>query len=125
MIDFKKLFGVLAVSTLVGIIPVYADDGRDDDVDDDDYRPRQTQVTKNRQDTKATRTHMISRQKAVQIARSRVKNSRVVSVDFDRNDDGHGAVYDVELRNNRGQQWDVKIKATTGKVIYVKRDYED
>lgn len=117
-VNFKKLLAVFALSSVVCYAPNAL---ADDDWDDDDYRPRhsQTQAKQHRKNTHANR--YISRQKAGQIAKSRVKGSSVRSIDFDRNDDGRGAVYEVELNSPRGQ-YDVKINAKTGAVISVRRD---
>lgn len=92
----------------------------DDDYDDDDYRPRSSQKATYKTSKQATQKY-ISRQKAGQIARAQVKGSRVKSIDFDSNDDGYGATYDVEVVSGRAE-YDVKINAKTGKVIYKRRD---
>lgn len=84
----------------------------DDDYDDDD-RHRRTQVQ--------NKGNYISAQKAGQIARSQVKNSRIKSIDFDH-DGRYGAVYEVELYAGHSE-YDVKVNAKTGKVIYIKRDH--
>lgn len=62
----------------------------------------------------------ISHQKAGQIAKNRVKNSRIIKVEFDH-DDGI-ATYQIELRTTSGVEYDVKINAKTGKVIRVERE---
>lgn len=112
MFNLKKLATAMVISTLtISFAPVAM---ADDDYDDDD-RVSVTQQKKG---------NYISSQKAKQIAQSRVKGT-VKSIDFDRNDDGYGATYDVEIRNSKGLEYDVKINAKTGKVIYVKRDYND
>lgn len=63
----------------------------------------------------------ISAQKAGQIARSRVKDGRIHKIEFD-DDDSHGVVYEVEIVTNRGVEYDVKINAKTGNIIYVRAD---
>lgn len=100
---------LLLISVVFSITTVWADD----DYDDDDYRERRVYAQK--------KVNYISAQKAGQIARSRVKNSRVRKIDFDH-DDRYGAVYEVDLVSGRAE-YDIKINAKTGKVIYVRRDY--
>lgn len=103
MLNLKTLMTavVVATATLTTTPVVLADD--------DDRRIYQQ-----------NKAQYISHQKAGQIAKNRVKNSRVVKVEFDH-DDGI-ATYQVELRTNSGIQYDVKINAKTGKVIRVERD---
>ena len=101
-----SLIAVMLSATLLAPVAM-----ADDDYDDDDRHYRTSQA----------KTNYISRQKAGEIARSRVKNSRVKKIDFD-GDDNYGAVYEVELIVGRGVEYDVKINARTGKVIYVRRD---
>ena len=109
-----SLIAVMLSATLLAPVAM-----ADDDYDDDDRHYRTSQA----------KTNYISRQKAGEIARSRVKkitsthvkNIRVKKIDFD-GDDNYGAVYEVELIVGRGVEYDVKINARTGKVIYVRRD---
>lgn len=106
MFDLKKLMAALAIAvTTLTIAPAALAD------DDDDDRPRVYQKHQ---------VKYISQQRAVQIAKQRVKNSHVKRVKLDR-DDGV-ANYKVELRTRSGVEYDVKINARTGKVIYVDRD---
>lgn len=100
----KSLTVAVLIGALLGTTTVWADD---------DYQERRAQTQ--------NKNNYISAQKAGQIARSRVKNSRVRKIDFDH-DDRYGAVYEVDLVSGR-TEYDVKINAKTGKVIYVKRDY--
>lgn len=120
-INLKKIFAIFALSSAIVYTPSALADDDGDDWDDDDYRPRRTQSYQTRHRAK-THTTYISRQRAAQIARSRIKGSSVRSIDFDSNDDGRGPVYDVELNSPSGR-YDVKINARTGGVIYVRRDY--
>lgn len=101
----KNLSIMVLLGVLLGTTSAWADD--------DDYRPRHNQAQ--------NKGNYISGQKAGQIARARVKNSHVKKVEFDH-DDRYGAVYEVELVAG-GAEYDVKINARTGKVIYVKRDH--
>ncbi len=117
----NKIFAIFALSSAIVYAPSALADDDWDDWDDDDYRPRRTQSYQTRHRAK-THTTYISRQRAAQIARSRIKGSSVRSIDFDSNDDGRGPVYDVELNSPSGR-YDVKINARTGGVIYVRRDY--
>ncbi len=120
-INLKKIFAIFALSSAIVYAPSALADDDWDDWDDDDYGPRRTQSYQTRHRAK-THTTYISRQRAAQIARSRIKGSSVRSIDFDSNDDGRGPVYDVELNSPSGR-YDVKINARTGGVIYVRRDY--
>lgn len=81
----------------------------DDDDDDDDHRIYQQ-----------NKAQYISKQKAIQIAKNRVKNSQVKKAKFDH--DNGVATYKVELRTKSGVEYGVKINAKTGKIIDVDND---
>ena len=119
--NLKKIFAIFALSSAIVYAPSALADDDWDDWDDDDDLTRRTQSYQTIHRAK-THTTYISRQRAAQIARSRIKGSSVRSIDFDSNDDGRGPVYDVELNSPSGR-YDVKINARTGGVIYVRRDY--
>lgn len=104
--NLQKYFGFMAILAALTVAPIAM-------ADDDNHR-HTTHAS-------AKKGGYISAQKAGQIARSRVKNSRVQKVEFD-GDDNYGAVYEVELVAGRGVEYDVKINAKTGKVIYVRAD---
>lgn len=104
MFNFKKLMTVVVISTVaLTTTPIALAD------DDDDRRIYQQ-----------NKAQYISKQKATQIAKNRVKNSHVKKVEFDH-DDGI-ATYKVELRTKSGVEYDVKINAKTGKIIHVDRE---
>ena len=42
-------------------------------------------------------------------------------VEFDK--EYNGAFFDVELRDAQGREYDVRVNAETGKVVYSRRDY--
>ena len=117
----KKLLAIILAATWS--TPVMADDDYDD-YDDDDYRPRSTQVVKKQNHT--TNKSVISAQQARNIALKRVGKGRVTDVDFDRHDDDHRGVatYDVDVVTGRTKH-EVKINAHTGKIIRIKRDNND
>ncbi len=117
----KHWLKIISLPALL-VMALYAPNAlADDDYDDDDdYRPRSSQKATYKTSKQASQKY-ISRQKAGQIARAQVKGSRVKSIDFDSNDDGYGATYDVEVVAGRAE-YDVKINAKTGKVIYKRRD---
>lgn len=64
---------------------------------------------------------MISVQQAKQIALQAVGGGWVTDIELE-NKRSANPYYDVEVRDNRGREYDVKINATTGAVISVKRD---
>lgn len=127
MFNLKKLMtvAVIATTTLTVAPVVLADDDDDDrrvykqkatpamlaDDDDDDDDRRIYQQNK---------AQYISKQKAIQIAKNRVKNSQVKKAKFDH--DNGVATYKVELRTKSGVEYDVKINAKTGKIIDVDND---
>ncbi|MBQ7626131.1 MAG: PepSY domain-containing protein [Rhodocyclaceae bacterium] len=68
-----------------------------------------------------TGTVMISVQQAKQIALQAVGGGWVTDIELE-NKRSANPYYDVEVRDNRGREYEVKINATTGAVISVKRD---
>ncbi|GAA4199871.1 hypothetical protein GCM10022252_52280 [Streptosporangium oxazolinicum] len=69
-----------------------------------------------------TTSAYISSRKAVQIAKKRVPGARVSKVERDWE---HGQrVWEVELRKG-AWEYDVYVSARTGKIIKLKRDYDD
>ncbi|MDO4894611.1 PepSY domain-containing protein [Moraxella sp.] len=78
--------------------------------DDDDWEDRA--------EYRAKQTAKISSQKAKQIAVRAVGGGRVTSIDFDHDGRPH---YDVEVRKGH-TEYDIKIDAKTGAVIYKRID---
>ena len=100
----KRLFTMTAVAT--GIVlgsmggAVYADD-------DDRHRARAA----------------ISKERAVSIAEPQVKGGRAIDVDFER-DDGH-SYYEIDVRGSNKRTYEIKVDASSGKVISRKIDDDD
>ena len=63
----------------------------------------------------------ISVQQAKLIALQKVGSGRVTDIELERSKAGV-VYYDVEVKDNRGREYEVKINATTGMVISCKRD---
>lgn len=100
----KRLFTMTAVAT--GIVlgsmggAVYADD-------DDRHRARAA----------------ISKERAVSIAERQVKGGRAIDVDFER-DDGR-SYYEIDVRGSNKRTYEIKVDASSGKVISRKIDDDD
>ena len=90
--NLQKYFGFMAILAALTVAPVAM-------AGDDNHR-HTTHAS-------AKKGGYISAQKAGQIARSRVKNSRVQKVEFD-GDDNYGAVYEVDW-------WQVVVLNMTSK----------
>ena len=100
----KRLFTMTAVA--IGIVlgsmggAVYADD-------DDRHRARAA----------------ISKERAVSIAEPQVKDGRAIDVDFER-DDGR-SYYEIDVRGSNKRTYEIKVDASSGKVISRKIDDDD
>lgn len=62
----------------------------------------------------------ISVEQAKQIALRKVGSGRVTEIELERK--GTTYYYDVEVKDNRGREYEVKINATTGAILSFKRD---
>ncbi|MBR4737807.1 MAG: PepSY domain-containing protein [Rhodocyclaceae bacterium] len=62
----------------------------------------------------------ISVEQAKQIALRKVGSGRVTEIELERK--GATYYYDVEVKDNRGREYEVKINATTGAILSFKRD---
>lgn len=128
MFNLKKLMAAAVITTTtLAVTPVVLADDDDDNRRVYQQKPTSSVVVDNDDDDnndrhvyKQNKVQYISKQKAIQIAKKRVKNSQVKQVQLD-NDDGV-ASYKVELRTKSGVEYDVKINAKTGKIIKVDRE---
>lgn len=101
----KTFASVIATAVLAMSTPaVFADDWRDND--ETHYQQNQTQY--------------ISHEKAAQAALNKVGGGHVEDVEFERST--RGDYFDVEVRDTRGREWDVRVNAKTGTIISAKRD---
>lgn len=62
----------------------------------------------------------ISVEQAKQIALRKVGSGRVTEIELERK--GATYYYEVEVKDNRGREYEVKINATTGAILSFKRD---
>lgn len=63
----------------------------------------------------------ITHDKAAEIAINTVPDGIVEEVEFEKK--RNGEFFDVELRDAQGQEYQVRIDAKSGKVIYSRRDH--
>ena len=97
-----KPFNTLLVATLFAVAaPAMADS------DEQYYQQNQSRL--------------ISYEQAAKVAQQTVAGSSVEDVEFDK--EYNGAFFDVELRDAQGREYDVRVNAETGKVVYSRRDY--
>ena len=103
----KKTFAILFAAASVGVAsPALADDWYDDD---------EIHYEQNRQ-------NFISHEQAANAAKAKIgAGAHVTDVEFEKK--FNGAFFDVEVVNAKGQEFDVRVDAKTGKIIYAKRDY--
>lgn len=103
----KKTFAILFAAASVSFAsPALADDWHDDD---------EIHYEQNRQ-------NYISHEQAAQAAQAKIgAGAHVTDVEFEKK--YNGAFFDVEVVNAKGQEFDVRVDAKTGKIIYAKRDY--
>ena len=81
----------------------------------------QTTVSKPTTTTTTTSNQLISRDKAISIAKQRASGT-VIKAELDY-DDGM-AVYEIEIRNGY-MEYDIKINARTGAILKFESDYDD
>lgn len=84
------------------------------------------QYRQNHQYFEQNNQHYISHQKAAEIAlqafeKKYRKKGFVEDVDFEHK--LHGNYYEVEIEDGRDRDYEVRVDAKTGKVLYIKRDY--
>ncbi len=72
---------------------------------------------------KGSKSKYISEKKAKQIALEEVGGGMVVKLEFDI--DGGIPVYDIEIVDDDGYEYEVKIHARTGKILDIEVDYND
>ncbi|QMT31598.1 PepSY domain-containing protein [Alysiella filiformis] len=103
----KKTFAILFAAASMSIAaPTFADDWHDDD---------EIHFSQNQH-------NYISHEQAAQAARAKIgAGAHVTDVEFEKK--YHGAFFDVEVIDAKGREFDVRVDAKTGKVIYAKRDY--
>ena len=90
-------------------------------VQHDDYQFKQ-----NRKHFEQNNQHFISHQRAAEIALNAFQNKYhkkgfVEDVDFEHKFSGN--YYEVEIEDERGRDYEVRLDAQTGKVVWIKRDY--
>ncbi|MBQ9619941.1 MAG: PepSY domain-containing protein [Neisseriaceae bacterium] len=86
----------------------------------------QHQYRQNHQYFEQNNQNYISHQKAAEIAlqafeKKYRKKGFVEDVDFEHK--LHGNYYEVEIEDGRDRDYEVRVDAKTGKVLYIKRDY--
>ena len=87
----------------------------------DDY-----EFGQNRKHFEQHNQHYISRQRAAEIALNAFQNKYhkkgfVEDVEFEHKFSGN--YYEVEIEDERGRDYEVRLDAQTGKVVWIKRDY--
>lgn len=107
MLNKKTLAILFAAASMSIAAPAFADD---DWYDDDEIH-----YSQNRQ-------NFISHEQAAKAAKAKIgAGAHVTDVEFEKK--YNGAFFDVEVINAKGQEFDVRVDAKTGKIIYAKRDY--
>lgn len=69
------------------------------------------------------RQQFISYEKASEAALQRVGGGYVKDVEFEHKRRSQQSYFDVEIVDNKGNEFDVRVDAKTGKVLYSKRDW--